>query len=465
MVSATVPFSAARAATAHPPHRPGPSHRLRRFARRAARGGLVVSTLVTLAVSVIIALLLTPGPGPAFTAVLLGSAVWWAVLVLITDGVPVGPTAEPIRTGLLASLGSAAVGGVYGALIAPLPVPHVLLLQVLLLTAAHSMVVARVQRLRGRDAHPASLLIGPADLLQHQPLDPDDEIRGFAEPLLHDAEIVARTVLADVRRGGHDHVEILPGVPPDVVDELAWTLRQDGVPLMLRAPAGPVRRSRLRLAIIDGRPAMLVTSPLPGLPSRLLKRGLDLAGASTLLLLLAPLLLATAIAIRIDDRGPVLFRQERIGKDGEPFKILKFRSMRVNADAQLQELLRRQNTEGTPLFKVSDDPRITRLGSILRSTSIDELPQLLNVVGGSMSLVGPRPQRAEEVELYTGSAPHRLGVRPGMTGLWQVSGRSSLTWEEAQRLDVEYAHNWTAGMDIEILLRTPRAVFSRDGAV
>ena len=138
--------------------------------------------------------------------------------------------------------------------------------------------------------------------------------------------------------------------------------------------------------------------------------------------------------------------------------------MAAGSDAQLQSLLEEQHKGGTPLFKVDNDPRITRVGAVLRCYSLDELPQLFNVLSGSMSLVGPRPQRPAEVALYSGYAAHRLGVPPGMTGLWQVSGRSRLTWEEAQQLDVDYAHNWSLWEDLHILARTARAVFEADGA-
>ena len=144
--------------------------------------------------------------------------------------------------------------------------------------------------------------------------------------------------------------------------------------------------------------------------------------------------------------------------DGKPFRIVKFRTMEIDADAKLFALLREQEADGTPLFKVQDDPRITRLGGFLRKYSIDELPQLFNVLAGTMSLVGPRPQRQEEVDLYTGNADHRLGVRPGMTGLWQVSGRSNLGWEQGQALDIAYAYNASLLLDARILIRTVSVV-------
>ena len=165
-----------------------------------------------------------------------------------------------------------------------------------------------------------------------------------------------------------------------------------------------------------------------------------------------------------DDRGPAYFRQTRVGRDGQTFRIWKFRTMRLNADAELDTLLNEQGTGDTPLFKVTGDPRITRIGHLLRRTSLDEFPQLFNVLEGSMSLVGPRPQVPKEVELYDETAARRLLVKPGMTGLWQVSGRSSLSWEEALRLDLFYVENWTFLMDLKILLRTVKVVLTQEGS-
>ena len=180
--------------------------------------------------------------------------------------------------------------------------------------------------------------------------------------------------------------------------------------------------------------------------------------------MLAPILILIALLVRHQDGGPSLFRQERIGRDGKPFTILKFRTMVLDADAQLTELLAQQSRGGTPLFKVDDDPRITPLGRVLRDTSLDELPQLVNVLTGAMSLIGPRPQRREEVELYTERDRRRLDVRPGITGLWQISGRSRLGWEQARELDLRYVENPSILMDLRILIATVGVVLRRDGA-
>jgi lipopolysaccharide/colanic/teichoic acid biosynthesis glycosyltransferase len=176
-------------------------------------------------------------------------------------------------------------------------------------------------------------------------------------------------------------------------------------------------------------------------------------------LLLSPVLLVVALTVKLTSPGPIFYRQERIGRGGKPFGMIKFRSMIVNADAQLATLLEQQGTSDKPLFKVTDDPRITPVGRFIRKYSIDELPQLFNVFLGEMSLVGPRPQRPAEVALYDDIAHRRLRVKPGMSGLWQVSGRSALSWEDALRLDLYYVENWSLASDIIILFRTFKAVF------
>ncbi|MDF2994129.1 MAG: gumD, partial [Microbacterium sp.] len=171
-------------------------------------------------------------------------------------------------------------------------------------------------------------------------------------------------------------------------------------------------------------------------------------------------LIAVAIAVSTTSSGPLLYRQQRIGQHGRPFSMLKFRSMRVGAERELKALLDAQGTSEKPLFKVKDDPRITPVGRFIRKYSLDELPQLFNVLGGSMSIVGPRPQIAAEVALYTDAARRRLLARPGLTGLWQVSGRSSLDWEDAVRLDLYYVENWSLVGDLAILAKTAKAVLA-----
>jgi exopolysaccharide biosynthesis polyprenyl glycosylphosphotransferase len=193
------------------------------------------------------------------------------------------------------------------------------------------------------------------------------------------------------------------------------------------------------------------------------KRAIDLLLISCGLLVAAPVLLLIALAIKLDSPGPVFYRQERVGKDGRLFSMLKFRSMRPDADRQL-DMLRHHNEATGPLFKMRRDPRVTRVGRILRRWSLDELPQLLNVLRGEMSLVGPRPPLPSEVEQYEDWQMGRLRAVPGLTGLWQVSGRSEVPFHDMVRLDLHYIRNWSLGLDLEILMRTIPAVLTNRGA-
>ncbi len=247
------------------------------------------------------------------------------------------------------------------------------------------------------------------------------------------------------------------------INELSWRL-DPGQQLVVAPQLVGVAGSRIHTRPVAGLPLIHVETPSYDGPKRFAKRAFDLVFAAGLVVLLAPLFAITAIVIKITSRGPVFYGQERIGLSGEPFTMLKFRSMVTDADAHLADLLTAQGTGTTPLFKVKDDPRITPAGRVLRRYSIDELPQLFNVLKGDMSLVGPRPQRDGEVRLYDSKAGRRLVVKPGMSGLWQVSGRSNLSWEDSIRLDLFYVENWSITNDIIILLRTARAVFGANGA-
>lgn len=195
----------------------------------------------------------------------------------------------------------------------------------------------------------------------------------------------------------------------------------------------------------------------------LVKSVLDRMLGAGLLLAISPVLVAAALAVKLTSPGPVIFRQTRIGVGGKPFQMLKFRSMVADAEQRRAELEEFNENDGL-LFKIRDDPRVTRVGAVLRRYSVDELPQLWNVVRGDMSLVGPRPPLPQEVAAYDSDATRRLRVRPGLTGLWQVSGRSDLTWEESLRLDLRYVDNWNFWLDVAILWRTWRAVVGRSGA-
>ena len=190
---------------------------------------------------------------------------------------------------------------------------------------------------------------------------------------------------------------------------------------------------------------------------------MDLVLAAIITLLVLPIGLAIAAAIKLTSRGPVFFRQERVGEHGRTFHVIKFRSMVVDAEQRL-ETISRDGQVNSVLFKDQNDPRITSVGRFIRRYSLDELPQLLNVLAGQMSLVGPRPNLTREVALYESDAIQRLRVLPGMTGLWQISGRSDLSWEESLRLDLWYVDNWSPMLDLQILIGTARAVLRGSGA-
>lgn len=247
-------------------------------------------------------------------------------------------------------------------------------------------------------------------------------------------------------------------LPPDKVKEISWALEAGKQHLLLAPSITDIAGPRIHTRPAAGLPLIHVETPRFTNSQRIIKRSFDIVVSSIFIVLLLPVFAVIAAVVKLTSAGPVLYRQERVGHNGEPFHMLKFRSMRMGADAELAQLLADQGTSEQPLFKIKDDPRITPVGRVLRKYSLDELPQLFNAWGGSMSLVGPRPQIAAEVALYSSAARRRLLVRPGLTGLWQVSGRSTLDWEQTVRLDLYYVENWSLLGDVSILLRTVKAV-------
>jgi exopolysaccharide biosynthesis polyprenyl glycosylphosphotransferase len=251
---------------------------------------------------------------------------------------------------------------------------------------------------------------------------------------------------------------------PEELRELSWQLIPGVHHLVLAPSLTDVGGPRIHTRPVAGLPLIHVETPRNEGWKKHGKRSFDVLGSALMLLVLSIPLLLVALTVKLTSRGPVLYRQERVGLNGEPFEMLKFRSMRENADEELHGLLAQQGTDGKPLFKVKDDPRLTRIGKVLRKYSIDEFPQLINVLRGEMSLVGPRPQREAEVALYDNVAYRRLLIKPGMSGLWQVSGRSELSWEDAIRLDLFYVENWSLMGDLNILWRTLKAVVAPGGS-
>jgi exopolysaccharide biosynthesis polyprenyl glycosylphosphotransferase len=245
--------------------------------------------------------------------------------------------------------------------------------------------------------------------------------------------------------------------------EIAWELEGRDIDLVLVPNLAEVSAPRLRMRPLVGLPLLHVEEPRAVRAGSRAKRVFDVVGALTALVLLAPVMVLVAALIKLDDGGPVFYRQARVGLNGAIFGVWKFRSMGVDADRRAAELRAQVGHEGA-LFKMQNDPRVTRVGRFIRRYSLDELPQLFNVLAGSMSLVGPRPSLPWEADTYTDIAKRRLHVRPGMTGLWQVSGRSRLAFDEALRLDLYYRDNWSMTFDLAIMCKTVKAVVSKDGA-
>jgi exopolysaccharide biosynthesis polyprenyl glycosylphosphotransferase len=246
-------------------------------------------------------------------------------------------------------------------------------------------------------------------------------------------------------------------LPPSVVKRISWQLEAGRQHLVLAPSIIDVVGPRIQTRPVAGLPLIHVETPRYSKGQRLAKRGLDLVLAAVLLVLLTPVMAAIALAIRYTTHGPVMFRQVRVGRDGREFRLLKFRTMVDNAEELLPSLEDSRDAGNEVLFKMTEDPRITRVGRFLRRHSLDEIPQLVNVLAGEMSLVGPRPSLPREVARYADHVHRRFMVKPGITGLWQISGRSTLSWEESVRLDLSYVENWTLVGDIVILFKTLRA--------
>jgi exopolysaccharide biosynthesis polyprenyl glycosylphosphotransferase len=269
-----------------------------------------------------------------------------------------------------------------------------------------------------------------------------------------------------VRRAGADTVVVLscPEIDGAALRRLAWRLERDEIDLIVASTLVDVAGDRTTIRPVDGLPMLHVEHPRLHGGRRLIKEAFDRVCALLLLILLSPVLLCVAALVRFspDAGGPAVFRQQRVGKHGKPFMLYKFRTMYLDAEARLAELRHLNESDG--LFKIREDPRVTRVGRWLRRFSVDEIPQLVNVLKGQMSLVGPRPPLPAEVDRYPADMRRRLVVKPGLTGLWQISGRSDLSREESVRLDLSYVENWSLTMDLAILFRTLSAVLRRSGA-
>ena len=273
------------------------------------------------------------------------------------------------------------------------------------------------------------------------------------------------SVVEAVDRLGADSVAVLacPEMSGHRLRELAWALEETDTDLCVAPALLDVAGPRTTIRPVAGLPLLQLDHPELTGGKQVIKAVFDRLAAGLALVALSPLFVVIAAAIRLDDRGPVFFTQIRVGRDGQTFRLFKFRTMVVDAEQRKLELEKLNEGAGV-LFKMRKDPRVTKVGAILRRWSLDELPQLLNVLHGDMSLVGPRPALPKEVANYGDHMRRRLAVRPGLSGLWQVSGRSGLSWEEAMRLDLRYVDNWSIVLDMQILWKTFSAVIHGSGA-
>ena len=298
------------------------------------------------------------------------------------------------------------------------------------------------------------------------------QVVGMCVPVGQQADEAGVPVLGDVDDVRHlatelqvDGVIVAGGSYSSAADlrRLGWALQGLELDMLVVPSLTDIAGPRVHMRHVAGLPFVQVEEPQSDRAGGWAKRTFDLVVAGILLVLLSPVLLLVAALIRLQDGGPALYRQRRVGADGAPFEMIKFRSMVADAESLLPELAHANEHDGV-LFKIRDDPRVTRVGRFIRKFSIDELPQLFNVLGGEMSLVGPRPPLVDEYERYEQDTHRRLLVRPGMTGLWQVSGRSDLPWSEAVRLDLYYVDNWSMIIDLVIMIKTVKAVLVSRGA-
>ncbi len=281
---------------------------------------------------------------------------------------------------------------------------------------------------------------------------------------LHALPRVSPDDVVDATKGSRARALMIAGDLPggrSRIRELGWALENSRAELILVSRLTDVAGPRIHLRPVAGLPMVHVQLPQYSGLAHGFKRAFDIVATAVGLVVLAPLLAVIALLVHLDDGGPALFRQERVGRGGDTFTMYKFRSMVMDAEARRGELA---NEGNGLLFKVRSDPRVTRIGGVLRRFSLDELPQLWNILRGDMSLVGPRPPLPSEVKAYDGHETRRLISKPGLTGPWQVSGRSDLSWEESVRLDLYYVENWSFTGDLMLVLRTVVQMFKPNGA-
>ncbi|GAB3022463.1 hypothetical protein GCM10011376_27900 [Nocardioides flavus (ex Wang et al. 2016)] len=404
------------------------------------------------------------------------AALAWPVLLLATGHYRRGALGETRAGRVRAILGSGLRGSVLALAASPF-LTTIDLIALAQLVAAFAVASGTHHLVAARRSRPRLVLAGHGPDLRTAMAELDTAgihevvavcLTGGSQDSFAD-ELPAYEGLESAVRAADDHqadaLVVLPSArrTPVEMRRLHWALAGVGAELCVGTGLLDVEPQRTRLLSGAGLGVLHVSGPVLDGPRRFLKDVVERSVALLALLVALPLLAALALAIRIETPGAALFRQQRIGRNGVPFTMLKLRSMGVDAEAQ-RTALSDSNEKDAVLFKIQLDPRITPLGRVLRKYSLDELPQLWNVVRGDMSLVGPRPALPGEVARYDVDPRRRLVVKPGVTGLWQVSGRSDLSWEESVRLDLRYVDNWSLGLDLAILARTVRAVLGHRGA-
>jgi exopolysaccharide biosynthesis polyprenyl glycosylphosphotransferase len=390
---------------------------------------------------------------------------------------------EEFRAIAVASLGTFGVACMYGFLAAHHPTRGYPILFLLLGTPL--LVLARYidrrtlhrARVQGRLSIRMIALGSPqavrelTDVLERAPW-MGYKVVGWCAPRgqqVEDAGVPVLGEIDDVRRlavgMGVDGVIVAGGSYSSAADlrRLGWALQGLELDMLVVPSLTDIAGPRVHMRHVAGLPFVQVEEPQSDRAGGWAKRTFDVVVAGLLVLLLSPLFLLVTLLVRVQDGGPVLYRQRRVGANGDGFDMIKFRSMVIDADTRLADIAHANEHDGV-LFKIREDPRVTRVGRVLRKFSIDELPQLFNVLRGEMSLVGPRPPLVNEYEQYEQDTHRRLLVRPGMTGLWQVSGRSDLPWSEAVRLDLYYVDNWSMVIDLVIMVKTVKAVLVSRGA-
>ncbi|MCH1867530.1 exopolysaccharide biosynthesis polyprenyl glycosylphosphotransferase [Nocardioides sp. CFH 31398] len=404
--------------------------------------------------------------------------VIWTGLLLCAGAYRAGPEAAAVRTvgagGAQLAVGAAVSAAVVG--------PAVDLRRLLLLTAAMVVLSASHRVVGGlwRSSRPVPVVlagepdeVGRVLVELHAATDRRWDVVGVVLPTAEPDGGFGVPVTSGFERltaaaldSGAATVVLAPGgrLDPACLRRSAWALESAGIDLYVGTGLLDVSPSRASLVRAGGL-RMLHVRPAPSRgPSRWAKEVVERLTASVVLLLALPLLVAVGVAVRRGSPGPAVYRQVRVGRDGRPFVMLKLRTMTQGADTRLAALAATNDCGDGVLFKMRSDPRVTPLGARLRRYSVDELPQLVNVLRGEMSLVGPRPALPSEVSAYDVDPTRRLAVKPGLTGLWQVSGRSDLSWDQTVRLDLAYVDNWSLGLDVTILCRTVRAVLGHRGA-